>query len=110
MGNETFTYAEGGPYIFMKKLAFLLFFALGTPLAKADIIYSNLGSPTLFEASSGLTVSSGGTDFSTAFSFVVQNHSYQLTGIDFAAFLTANGGTNAIQATIYTDNAGLPGT
>jgi hypothetical protein len=94
----------------MKKLAFLLFASVGTQLLQADIIYSNLGTPVQFESSSGLTVASGGTDFSTAFSFVVQGNSYQLTQIDYAAFLISGGGTDTVTATIYTDNGGIPGT
>src|SRR5260370_28775151 len=94
----------------MKKLAFLLFVGVGSQLLKADIIYSNFGSPLQFQTNSGSTVSSGGTDFSTAFSFLVQSHSYQVTGIDYAAFLQIAGGTNSITASHYTDNGGIPGT
>ncbi len=79
-------------------------------MLQASVIYSNLGSPVQFEASSGLTVASGGTDYSTAFSFVVTGNSYQLTQIDYAAFLIAGGGTDTVTATIYTDNGGKPGT
>jgi hypothetical protein len=93
----------------MKKLFFLLLAGAGTQLLQADVIYSNLGSPVSFEASSGLTVASGGTDFKTAFSFVPGN-SYQVTQIDYAAFLISDGGTDTITATIYTDNGGIPGT
>lgn len=85
-----------------------MFVAAGASALQADTIFSNLGST--FDQESGLTVASGGTDYSSAYSFVVQNNSYQLTGIDFAAFLTATGGTNQITATIYSDNSGKPGT
>jgi hypothetical protein len=94
----------------MKKLAFLLFVGAGAQSLQADIIYSNFGSPLAFQSSNGSTVSSGGTDFSTAFSFLVQNYSYQVTGIDYAAYLQSTGGTNSITASIYTDNGGAPGT
>jgi hypothetical protein len=94
----------------MKKLVFLLIVGAGTQLLQADVIYSNFGSPLAFQPNSGSTVASGGTDFSTAFSFTVQNNSYQVTGIDYAAFLQAAGGTNSISASLYTDNGGLPGT
>ncbi len=89
--------------------------ACGTQLAVAgpmtiQTLYSNLGSPVSFEASSGVTVSSGGTDLSTAFSFMVPNtgFNYQVTNIDFAAYLF--NGTNEISATLYTDNGSGPGT
>jgi hypothetical protein len=94
----------------MKKLVFLLFAGAGSHFLQADIIYSNFGSPLAFQSNFGATVSSGGTDFSTAFSFTVLNNSYQVTGIDYAAYLQQLGGTNAITASLYTDNGGIPGT
>jgi hypothetical protein len=91
----------------MKKLTFLLFFALGTPVMQADVIYTNFGASP-FDTGNGLAVSSGGSDYSLSFSFVVPpSFNYQLTGIDFAAFLKS--GVNSITATLYSDNGGVPG-
>ncbi len=72
----------------------------------ADVIYSDLGSP--FNANSGLAVVAGGTDYSTAMQFQVP-YSYVVNQIDFVAQLIS-GGDTAIDATIYTDNGGVPGT
>jgi hypothetical protein len=92
----------------MKKTVSLLFLALSGSIAQADIIYSNLNPTTPFDTSNGSFVSSGGNDYSLSFSFSVQNHSYVVTSISFGAFLTA-GGPNAIIATIYANNGGVPG-
>jgi len=78
----------------------------GAGLLHADIIYSNLGAP--FNPNSGLAVVAGGTDFSTAMQFQV-TYSYVVQEIDFVAQLIS-GSDTAIDATIYADNGGVPGT
>jgi hypothetical protein len=109
-GNEIFLNTEGNTSTVYEKVGFSPIASAGTQLLQADIIYSNLGTPVQFEPGSGLTVASGGTDFSTAFSFVVQGNSYQVTQVDYAAFLISDGGADTVTATIYTDNGGIPGT
>jgi hypothetical protein len=93
----------------MKKIAFVSFLAFGCGLLQADVIYSNFGvSPAApFDTGAGLTVSSGGTDLSTAMAFLVTGNSYLVTQIDFVASLFS--GTNSVTATIY-QGTGAPGT
>jgi hypothetical protein len=79
-------------------------------LLHADVIYTNFGitPDPLYQNEYGETVSAGGTDLGTSFSFVVSSFTYQVTAIDFAAYLV--NGTNAVIATLYADNGGVPGT
>jgi hypothetical protein len=94
----------------MKKITSLVFLALTATVAHADIIYSNVDGSHPFSTTTGSFVSSGGTDYSLSFQFAVNDHSYLVDSISFGAFLANADETNAIQATIYADNGGLPGT
>jgi PEP-CTERM motif len=76
---------------------------------RADVIYSSFAGDPSYISGSGVTVSTGGTDLKTSFSFV-PGSSYQVTSIAFVAFDPDATGTNSVVATIYQDNAGLPGT
>jgi len=92
----------------MRKLALVVLLTAVSSVARADIIFTNLTSA--YQPASGLSVVSGGTDFSLAYSFVVTGNSYQLTQIDFTTFFSqvCEICTNEISATIYSDNSGLP--
>lgn len=91
-----------------KIVAFVFFLAFGSSVANADIIYSNLNPARPFDTSNGSFIADSGYDLSLSFAFQVTGHDYVATGITFGAFLSS--GANAITATIYDDNGGVPGT
>jgi hypothetical protein len=87
----------------MKKILLVVAVLTGTSSLQADIIYSSFGtgSDPLYITGSGAFVTSGGTDYSTAFEFTATSNLY-LTQIDFVA--TLNSGDNSISATLYADD------
>jgi hypothetical protein len=93
----------------MKKLVLLLSLSFG-PAANATVIYTNLTSP--YQANAGrLVSSSGGSDYSLAYSFTVTGSNFQVTNINFAAYYAGTNTmyTNEVSATIYADDGGTPG-
>ena len=92
----------------MKKTLLFSFLIFGAAPLQADVIYTDFGGTPTFITGSGVTVTGSGSDYSTAFAFLMPFDSdYLVTAIDFVASL--NSGDNLISATIYQDASGSPG-